>query len=194
MKTTKRLLLVVSAVLLSIVSTTPTPLFSQIPLQSTNIQLGMKYYNLIQYHGEPIEKDFSGDFTIALYNVVIDLGVLNELVADYYDDSYTYFLIRDKEVIGITTRITMKNYATMTSFYSSALNKRMEQYGEPADKNPGMAGWTVYSAEVGTNIVEVLMMLPDSQNDRYIVISGGAKEADFQHLTRILESQLFTSK
>lgn len=73
MKTTKRLILVGYTVLLSLVSTTPTPVFSQIPIQSTNIQLGMKYYSLIRYHGEPIKKDFSGDFTIALYNVVIDL-------------------------------------------------------------------------------------------------------------------------
>lgn len=194
MKTTKRLILVGYTVLLSLVSTTPTPVFSQIPIQSTNIQLGMKYYSLIRYHGEPIKKDFSGDFTIALYNVVIDLGVLNEIVADYYGDSYTYFLIRDKEVIGIVTRINMKNYVTMTSFYNAALYRRIDQYGEPDEKEPGMSGWTVYNAEIGANVTEVLGMIPVYHNNRYIVITGGAKEADFKHLNRILESPLFTSQ
>jgi hypothetical protein len=168
---------------------------SQIKLSETNSQIGMSYYNLLKYHGVPLTSYSKEEYQIMIYKIEFDLGELGETFSEYFGKSYSFFLLKDNNVIGSVVKLQMHNNEMLVSFFDTARQRRVNQYQKkPIPDLPTACGWTIYSPELQSRIQE-LLMVTSGQNygvPEYWGIIGGARENDFDKLTLILDSKQFT--
>jgi len=171
--------------------------FSQVKLQNVNSQLGMNYYNLLKYHGKPVETFYEKGYKIIVYNIEIDFDIINNLYSEYFGDSYSFLILKNNIVIGNVIKLYMHDYEILTSFFESSKQKRNREYQkQPFHETPIYAGWKIYSSELNATLMEIIMMVfdPKFKQNTFWAVIGTSKEEDFNKLTLILESDTFSKK
>ena len=169
--------------------------YSQINLGNSNSQIGMSYYNLLKYHGEPQESYSVNRYKVVVYLIDFDLGALSEEYRDYFGKSYSFLMMKDNIVIGNIVKLKMYNFEMLQSWYKTSKKVRIDGYKqEPTHETQVYSAWNIYSAGLNETLTEIIMMGFDPSLTNNWGIIGSSRKNDFDKLQLILESNNFTSK